>query len=239
MESILDSPGHLLITGDFNFHCDDPNDPDHRKFADLLSRLCLRQLVSGATHKSGHTLDLIITRESDTIVSNWIVGPRMMSDHHCIHFGLNVRRPPNTRVDIERRRLSGIDTEVLAKKLEEAFNKSQQGDAQSRLILIPTHWHVPTLMLHPRLWLNLPLSRRRQLLTNRVLDGGRTHSLVSGRMSAGWNNDGESLKCQSTCRFTEPLRTCIIGTLTRPRLPSIAVGLRQRLPNSFSTSLMI
>ncbi|PIK40132.1 hypothetical protein BSL78_23033 [Apostichopus japonicus] len=52
----------------------------------------------------------------------------MMSDHHCIHFGLNVRRPPNTRVVLNAV-VSGIDTEVLAKKLEEAFNKSQQGDA--------------------------------------------------------------------------------------------------------------
>lgn len=53
----------------------------------------------------------------------------MMSEHHCIHFGLNVRRPSNTRVDIERRRLSGINTEVLVRKLGDAFNKSRNGEA--------------------------------------------------------------------------------------------------------------
>lgn len=62
-------------------------------------------------------------------MSNWIVGPRMMSEHHCIHFGLNLCRPSNNSVDIERRRLSGIDTEVLVRKLGDDFNKSRNGEA--------------------------------------------------------------------------------------------------------------
>ena len=54
--------------GDFNLHLHDLRDIDIKKFTDLLETFSLSQHVSGPTHLSGHTLDLIITRSSDDIV---------------------------------------------------------------------------------------------------------------------------------------------------------------------------
>ena len=46
-----------------NIHVDVPDDPDAIKFLDLLDSLGLAQHVKTPTHRCGHTLDLIITRE--------------------------------------------------------------------------------------------------------------------------------------------------------------------------------
>ena len=61
-------PEAFVISGDFNLNLDDFRDIDTKKFEDLLETFNLSQHVSGPTHLSGQTLDLIITRSSDDIV---------------------------------------------------------------------------------------------------------------------------------------------------------------------------
>ena len=61
LENVVTCPEVLVISGDFNFHLDDLCDNDTKKFMDLLETFRLSQHVSGPTHLSGHTLDLIIT----------------------------------------------------------------------------------------------------------------------------------------------------------------------------------
>jgi hypothetical protein len=58
----------LLITGDLNFHLDNVNLSDTRKFDETLSDHGLVQHVHGATHNKGHTLDVVITRDNSTIM---------------------------------------------------------------------------------------------------------------------------------------------------------------------------
>ena len=58
----------LVITGDFNVYVDNLTDQNAIKFLDILESCCLEQHVVGHTHVDGHTLDLIITRQSDPMV---------------------------------------------------------------------------------------------------------------------------------------------------------------------------
>ena len=70
-ESLVDdlclSQMPLIITGDFNIHVDSSSDPSANVFRNLLASRNLRQSVTCPTHRKGHTLDLLITRESDPI----------------------------------------------------------------------------------------------------------------------------------------------------------------------------
>ena len=68
LESIVMSPEPLLIVGNFNFHVDIPTDPNALRFLELSS-MGLDQHVDKPTHISGHILDQIITRNSDTLLS--------------------------------------------------------------------------------------------------------------------------------------------------------------------------
>ena len=68
LESIILSPESLLLTDDFNFHVDVASDPDARVFLDLLTSMGLKQHVTITAHVSEHTLDLLITREHDSVI---------------------------------------------------------------------------------------------------------------------------------------------------------------------------
>src|SRR3989441_4975070 len=84
LEDLICSPPELIITGDFNFHVDDPNSSSGSSFLSLLDTFGLSQLVSFPTHTVGHTLDLLITRSSFTLFSDVDYACPSLSDHHAI-----------------------------------------------------------------------------------------------------------------------------------------------------------
>jgi hypothetical protein len=61
-------PEDIIITCDLNFHLDNKSDCDGRKFIEMLSDRGLVQHVIGATPVSGHTLDVIISRDNSPIL---------------------------------------------------------------------------------------------------------------------------------------------------------------------------
>ena len=68
LDQVVVIPDELIITGDLNFHLDDTNDGDARKFIQSLEDHGFIQNVTGPTHKHGHTLDVLITRENSSIL---------------------------------------------------------------------------------------------------------------------------------------------------------------------------
>ena len=58
-----------------------------RKFLDLLDKLNLNQFVSGPTHKSHNTLDLILSNVDQLPVS---IGTKLFSNHYPIFFSCNL-----------------------------------------------------------------------------------------------------------------------------------------------------
>ncbi len=62
-------PHEFFITGDFNLHLDDLNDPHTKQFLTLLDSANLKQHVSFPTHLDNHTLDLVITHAESSLKS--------------------------------------------------------------------------------------------------------------------------------------------------------------------------
>ena len=83
---------NLLIIGDINLHLDNTTDAMTCKFRHLLAVHSLTQHVSVPTHNLGHTLDVVITRDNQTLESV-TVDPPMLSDHSQIVAKLSVRLP--------------------------------------------------------------------------------------------------------------------------------------------------
>ena len=93
LEEMLDFKGDILIIGDFNIHLHDQNNSSAHRFNDILDSFALKQHVQVPTHRSGHTLDLIITRCDEL---SPLASPSMdtqVSDHFAIscHFHINNR----------------------------------------------------------------------------------------------------------------------------------------------------
>ena len=85
---IVAASGYLLIVGDFNLHVDSQNNAG-RRFTGLLHSFNLQQHVNVSTHKNGHTLDLVITREDQTFINNLLVFDPALSDHYVIRCNLD------------------------------------------------------------------------------------------------------------------------------------------------------
>ena len=98
LERLAVASGHLLLTGDFNFHVDDRIDSLASRFLDLLDSHNLIQHVSDPTHKDNHTLDLMITRACDDIIESWSTLNPQLSDHSAIHSKLALARPRPLKV---------------------------------------------------------------------------------------------------------------------------------------------
>ena len=84
--------GKILICGDFNISVNNKDNPFTRKFMELLETFDLSQDVIGSTHNSGNTLDLILTRRGESLVSSVPVPePDDISDHRPILFTIQGR----------------------------------------------------------------------------------------------------------------------------------------------------
>ncbi|XP_072015955.1 uncharacterized protein [Amphiura filiformis] len=99
----------FVIAGDFNFHMDVLDDREAIIFRELLDSASFDQHVNKPTHRCGHTLDLVITRSSDSIISDLTIDDTLPSDHFAVICKLAVSRPPVTKHQFRFRKLRDID----------------------------------------------------------------------------------------------------------------------------------
>jgi hypothetical protein len=101
-------PGKLVLLGDFNVHIDCSGDQESQQLTSLINSFNLVQHVSGATHVSGHTLDLVLSRAADDVVQGCEVST-FISDHNSILFSLKAGKSHPTRKITESRNVKSID----------------------------------------------------------------------------------------------------------------------------------
>ena len=75
---------NLLVAGDFNLHVNDKNDDDSNNFINAMTALGLIQHVTFATHKSGNTLDLVMTEVVSDIRIEGCIPDIFFSDHSSV-----------------------------------------------------------------------------------------------------------------------------------------------------------
>ncbi len=109
LESLPTHPGHLIIAGDFNFHVDVADDPHAIKLLDTLDSVGLVQLVTGPTHRVGHTLDLVITHADKPFVNEIELTDPLISDHLAILFNARLPKPPLQMKTITSRKICSIN----------------------------------------------------------------------------------------------------------------------------------
>ena len=102
--------GKFLIVGKFNIHVDVANYSTSSKLLLLLESFELIQHVRGTTHLDCHTLNLIISRSSDNVVSDCVVST-LIEDHFAIHTSIRAHQsiPPQKRITYQE--LDRIDTD--------------------------------------------------------------------------------------------------------------------------------
>ena len=113
LESIVLTADPLFIVGDFNIHIDSNENYDAIKLSELLQSFSLTQHVQVPTHSSGHTLDLIITRKTDDLVSFVPRAGCLFSDHMPVFCELDMGKVNFTKSNVSYRNLSAINLDAL------------------------------------------------------------------------------------------------------------------------------
>ena len=113
---ILESK-QLIFAGDFNFHMDNLANSSTQAFNRILLSNSLKQHIVSPTHLKKHILDLVITREDDTIITTANVNntPSFKSDHFWVHCELNIAKPPLPTKTVSYRKMKAIDLEQFSK----------------------------------------------------------------------------------------------------------------------------
>ena len=176
---------NTLILGDFNFYYEDPLNTDASRFRDILSNHSLCQHVSGPTHMDGYTLDLIITKLTDNLVSKTTVSD-FLTDHGAVHCDLHMPKPQPLRHSVQYWNYAAIEKEMLRVNIEAstlcldpatlaAILLEQYGTTLSALL--DKHAPVPTrtITVRPKVpWfsgdIKMAKQKRRQLERNNVVN---------------------------------------------------------------------
>ena len=82
------------------------------RFLGLLESMGLQQYVDVPTHKSDHTLDLIITRCADSLLSTNPIADCLFSDHFIVISDLIIKKPSLTIKQISYRKTKSIDIDI-------------------------------------------------------------------------------------------------------------------------------
>ena len=113
MESIVLSTEPILIASDINIHVDVSSDLNTVRFMDLLDSMTLIQHVTTPTHQLGHTLDVLITRETDLLLSIPPISGSFLSDHFTVLRKLTLRKPHTLVKEASYRKIKSIDIQAF------------------------------------------------------------------------------------------------------------------------------
>ena len=91
----------------------------------------MKQNINKPTHDHGHTLDLLITREADNLISS-ISVEHGLSDHFAITCNLSLKKPKALRKTISSRNLRSMDRQAFREGLHAALSGNDlQSDVHS------------------------------------------------------------------------------------------------------------
>jgi hypothetical protein len=106
-----------LLLGDSNIHVDDKKNKQAQEFLSNLACSNLCQHVNVSTHKQGHTLDLVITRNAELQIADMQRDSSIESDHLMVIFTASVPKMLAQRNTISYRRWKCVDHDQFQKDI--------------------------------------------------------------------------------------------------------------------------
>ena len=110
--------------GDLNIHTNNPENQDTITFEDTIESLGFRNQVSFPTHRLQNTLDIIITTEDSSIISDTHQGS-LFSDHYIVHYTLTTPSKLTELKRISYRKTKDISIDHLKNEINLALPTKQ------------------------------------------------------------------------------------------------------------------
>ncbi|XP_072017007.1 uncharacterized protein [Amphiura filiformis] len=123
------------MVGDMNFHFDVSDDRNANIMKDLLDSADFEQLVTEPTHCDGHTLDVIITRKAEDVVSNIEVVRDVPPRYYAVKCDIDISRPRSVKQVVKFRELRKIDILKFQNDIRNSPLSTDPADDLSSLVL--------------------------------------------------------------------------------------------------------
>ena len=133
LEQNINSTGDTLLMGDLNIHTNDPENQDTITFDDTIESVGLRIQVNFPTHRLHNTLDIIITAEDSSIISDTHQGS-LFSDHYIVHYVLTT---PSKLIELKRisyRKTKDISIDHLKNEINLALPTNQDHNPPDTIV---------------------------------------------------------------------------------------------------------
>ena len=111
----------VLIGGDINIHVNDDGDADARHLHELLTTFDITQHIDTATHRCGHTLDVVMTFTNCKPDSVSVDPPGVLSDHSLVVCRLPVAVDPAPLTEGLVRAWRQVDRDDLRRAPEDSM----------------------------------------------------------------------------------------------------------------------
>ena len=165
-----------------------PSETYANKFLQMLNGFNLEQHVSGATHKNGNTLDLLISHSGDNFISDVCIMPGLINpklfDHYDIHSEMKLKKPFFERREITCRKHRAVTTESLQTDIKSLTLLSDFSD-MDLMPLVENFENTLTNLLDT----HAPIKRR--TITLRPYAPWINDSIDVEKKNVGsWSNDG-------------------------------------------------
>ncbi len=111
------SKSEIIIVGDINFHVENTQLCNTRNFLHSLDSHDLQQHIVDPTHYCGHTLDILVSRSSSTLLQGIYVSDialcndegQLLKDHYAIVCNINLPMPKLEKETISYRKFKDIN----------------------------------------------------------------------------------------------------------------------------------
>ena len=133
LEQNINTAGDILLMGDLNIHTNDPDNQDTIIFEDTIESLGLKNQVNFPTHRLQNTLDIIITTEGSSIISDTHQGS-LFSDHYIVHYTLST---PSRLTELKRisyRKTKNVSIDNLKNEISLALPINQDHNSPDTIV---------------------------------------------------------------------------------------------------------
>ncbi|XP_072017488.1 uncharacterized protein [Amphiura filiformis] len=135
----------VVLVGDFNIHVNNPTKSDVTNFMTTLGISGFEQHITFPTHRSGNTLDLVISRPEDNLIKDCI-QESMLSDHHVVYCLIAMSKPKYQKTEFVTRNFKDIDLKSFHDDLISDFDS--QSDTVNDLVELYNNTIKNTLDKH-------------------------------------------------------------------------------------------
>ena len=151
----------IIIVGDMNFHLDVADDRDAQHFTSVMQSCCLQQPVHEPTLVHGHTLDTVITMDTNNLVSDIdVTHPglcepmgRPTREDFAVNFTRNIAKPAPCWKTTSFWILCSIDVDSFKRDIAAPAMLKQSGDSVDVLAFAYNDGSVLTLSPTYAMWL--------------------------------------------------------------------------------------